>query len=303
MNFYKYNKASTFKEKYKTNKCKCNRYNELLFFTPCYFSFGNEASQYLSLLYEPKHELLYQCNPPPPVSSRKKSRTWDWELVNRRHNEHFRGVRRMWAAFGMSGGGWEFTGSGNMGKPADYRMLLGGGFEEEYCGFVSPTAYKKVQVVRSTIWMFIQHLIEKEKERFYVKQVDDSPSWAIYFGTDTDVEFTVSVALKNTLGIRIWGVFWEDNIVNTTSSGTRILSPVITMTFPDWKISISEASETMHEMVGSGMGQYDPDLFTWLRNVKDSLFSMKRAPRWRQQTWKRNILECPKDWSNYIWHG
>ena len=302
MNFYKYNKASTFKEKYKTDNCKCDRDNKVLFFTPCYFNLSKEAAGYLSLLYEPKHELKYQCASLPTLQDRDKSQPWDWEPVNRRVNEHFCGVRRVWAAFGKPGGGWEFTGSGDMGRPNDYRTLPDGGFEEEYGFFVSPVVYARIQVIRATIRAFIQELI-KEKEFVYVKEFDDSPAWAIYFRTDSDMEFTVSVALKNPLGVRIWGVFWEDNDTRRTSRGTRILSPIITVTFPDWKISTSLASETMHEMVGSGMGQYDPDLFTWLRNVKDSLFSMKRAPRWRQQTWKRNILECPKDWSNYIWHG
>lgn len=276
------------------------RDDEAWYFSPCSFEKASEASKYLALPYEPICEFAVCSKQMPPHV------TWHWEPSrNRNRCEHFPGVRRVWAAFGKPGGGWEFMASGDIGHPA-YRALEDGGHEDEYYGTMPPTRHEAVvrDVMRGTALYFVSTVfqIEKlDKIRILLKIV--GPSAVVIYSRPVheSYELTISMSYNETKGIRIWGVSWRD------SNSKRELSPVISITHPNKKISYERLRNTALYFCGNPITiKYDDILLGQLK-LMYSMATEKREtaflnppPKFQRRSRNESeLVEYLKEWENY----
>lgn len=278
VHFYKAFRKSGFK---KTSFFEIDK-KKALYFTPSHFNEdkGRYAEEYLALPYTPKYQLKFECSKPPPVGRVPKNKPeWFWMPESPKEREHFEGIRRVWPAFGKSGGGWEFMAS-NLNKQYSETAFSDGGFEENYGKIISPTVYDFIKI--KIIYPFFKELSEKAKkdekepQHINLRSLDDEPSWAIYFRDVQKNEYTISMAFREQYGVRIWGVFWEDKISDYFSGGERFIWPVIMLTFPfkNWpEVEASRALEKIQEETMENKRLYN-EILEILRNIKNALLKL-----------------------------
>ncbi len=183
-----------------------------------------EAKEYNAIPYEP----LYRIKITPS---------------ERIHWEEFEGgqiERRVWAAFGRHGGGWEMkTGQQFLMETQKQtenncyagcwildKQLISGGYREEYGSFTD-NGMKHGLILNLLEEIFktysdkgdsgdLKHR-EKSKGTFQWKIPDDSIGGILYWKMK-DLEYTISVLIKSCEnvynGLKFWGVFWKDNSNN-----------------------------------------------------------------------------------------
>lgn len=182
----------------------------------------------------------------------------------------FEGVRRVWAAFGQPGGGWEFTAVGTLGGRITYENLSPTGLlKEEFNRMVSPILYGILPVIRKTIIDFIRDDLYKYDEKNIKLKDIDLLCWAMYFPIGNR-EYTISLALKDGgKGIKIWGVWWDD----TKKEHSRCLSECISEEYNE-PIQKYMARKTILSFAGNEELAPNEWLLSRLRTIKNALINL-----------------------------
>ena len=141
-------------------------------------------------------------------------------------------IRKVWAAFGLHGGGYEMIDKGiyvpiedptiihpdHAGSWAIDKELSTGGYRDEYATFIKKTTTihgKLYQLLQEVLTKFKNTLLERgdPKRDVKFKMLEDILGGSIYYKIN-DFEYTISILAKANEfvcnGLRIWGVFWQD---------------------------------------------------------------------------------------------
>lgn len=194
--------------------------HEQKYFTDNTFESAVKAKEYLAIPYEP----LYRVKITPSRYHHDFWEKFEGSITNETK-------RRTWAAFGLHGGAWEMVtkqqfleegaeigGTNYAGCWSIDKVLFTGGYIEEYGSFKKATEHDSMF---NLLKQFLQSYKSRGeggefegKEGFQWKIPDDFLG-GIFYWRLAQFEYTISVLIKAHediySGIKLWGVFWEDN--------------------------------------------------------------------------------------------
>lgn len=166
------------------------------------------------------------------------------ELTKCDHNDP---IRRVWAAFGQPGGGWEFTAVGTLGqvvnsqgtKPCD---LL----SNEYNWMLQPVLPYSVFVIVLRAILYFARNVGSFKAEPSVKEIEGLPCLVLKSMSSNRYDYTMSVAFKkgkdeNNIWIKLWGAAWEDQ----EDSETRRLYTTEDLRYEGELLTKAETSHTL----------------------------------------------------------
>ena len=222
------------------------------YFTENSFDSAVMAKRYLAVPYEP----LYRVKIKPDMDPDKL-----WEEFEGGSKGEVE--RRVWASFGLHGGGWErqtrqkflkkesrrgvntrLSKGGYSGVWSIDKELLSGGYMDEYSGYSKTTEYGSItSLLKMFLQSYKQMFLESYKGRNekFIKEagnfrwkVPDDFMGGVFYWKIKPFEYTISVQFKICEdicnGIKFWGVFWKDG------KNRRTLYKPIEMTVPGFPL-------------------------------------------------------------------
>lgn len=231
------------------------------YFTENSFGSAVMAKRYLAIPYEP----LYRVKIEPFIDiDRLKEK-----IKGRKEKEG-----RVWASFGLPGGGWEIATSkiflsnesqrnsniravkaGYAGVWSLDKELLSGGYMDEYCSFTKAIETEHDSIVR-LLKGFLQRYKPPEGVEISGWKVPDDFIGGVFYWWLRDFEYTISVLVKSYEGIynglKLWGVFWKDD----KDKNRRSIYKPIEMTVPGFPLlkenEVKSSSKSFEKILRGG---------------------------------------------------
>ena len=252
------------------------------YFTESSFDSAVMAKRYLAIPYEP----LYRVRIEPNINSDRL-----WEKFEDEREECKR--RRIWASFGLHGGGWEMVTRrkflkkelrrstdaklpkrGYSGAWSIDKELLSGGWVDEYSCFKKPTEHDSVDRL---LKVFLQGYKPGEAEVSGWKVPDDFIGGVFYWRLG-DFEYTISVLIKSFEniynGVKFWGVFWKDD----NNKSKRMVYKPIEIVIPGFPLL------KKNELTNLSMSK-------WFEKILNERFTdIREALRWKGSLISRDAL-------------